>query len=439
MRRFHVTTFGCQMNVHDSERIKGMLEAAGMGEATSGEEADVLVFNTCTIREKADDRLVQHLHNAKNRKATEPSLQIIVAGCWAESTREAIFRDFPWVDAAVGPGRIGALQQVLTASPGAERGAFGSFDDFAADLPKRRERSFQAWLQLSMGCNSVCSYCIVPSVRGRERSRHPREVLAEARSLAADGVSEVMLLGQNVNSYGRDLPPDERCTFAEMLRAVDAIDGISRIRFMSPHPKDMRGDVIAAMAESPAVCNQLHLPLQSGSSRVLKRMRRTYDSERFLDLVVRLREAMPDISLTTDVIVGFPGETEEDFQETLRVYDEASFDHAFTFIYSPRNGTEAAGFDDQVPDEVKHERLARLVELVQTHAARRNAALVGTVQEVLSEGPSRTDPLVFRGKTRGNKTALFTPAAPAGTTVSIRVEETTSQTLRGRVESAVPV
>ena len=438
MRRFHVTTFGCQMNVHDSERIKGMLEAAGMGEAPSGEEADVLVFNTCTIREKADDRLVQHLHNAKNRKDAEPDLQIIVAGCWAESTREAIFRDFPWVDAAVGPGRIGALKQVLETTDATERGAFGSFDDFAADLPKRRERHFQAWLQLSMGCNSVCSYCIVPSVRGRERSRHPREVLAEAQALAADGVTEVMLLGQNVNSYGRDLPPDERCTFAEMLRAVDAIDGISRIRFMSPHPKDMRGDVIAAMAESPAVCNQLHLPLQSGSSRVLKRMRRTYDSERFLDLVGRLREAMPDIALTTDVIVGFPGETEEDFQETLRVYDEASFDHAFTFIYSPRNGTEAAGFEDQVPDEIKHERLERLVDLVQMHAARRNAALVGTVQEVLSEGPSRTDPTVFRGKTRGNKTALFTPAVPAGETVSIVIEETTSQTLRGRLASAVP-
>jgi tRNA-2-methylthio-N6-dimethylallyladenosine synthase len=206
---------------------------------------------------------------------------------------------------------------------------------------------------------------------------------------------------------------------------------------MSPHPKDMRGDVIAAMAEAPAVCNQLHLPLQSGSSRILKRMRRTYDSERFLDLVGRLRAAMPDISLTTDVIVGFPGETEDDFQETLRVYDEASFDHAFTFIYSPRNGTEAAGFDDQIPDDVKHERLARLVELVQAHAARRNAALVGTVQEVLCEGPSRTDPLVCRGKTRGGKTTLFTPAAPAGTTVSVLIEETTSQTLRGRVASAV--
>ena len=438
MRRFHVTTFGCQMNVHDSERIKGMLEAAGMGEASSEEQADVLVFNTCTIRERADDRLVQRLHNAKNRKDDNPDLQIIVAGCWAESTRHAIFRDFPWVDAAVGPGRIGALQQVLEATGDDDRGAFGSFDDFAADLPKRRERHFQAWLQLSMGCNSVCSYCIVPSVRGRERSRHPREVLAEAHALAADGVTEVMLLGQNVNSYGRDLPPAERCTFAEMLRAVDAVDGISRIRFMSPHPKDMRGDVIAAMAEAPAVCHQLHLPLQSGSSRILKRMRRTYDSERFLDLVGRLRVAMPDISLTTDVIVGFPGETEEDFQETLRVYDEAAFDHAFTFIYSPRNGTEAAGFDDQVPDDVKHERLERLVELVQSHAARRNAALVGTVQEVLSEGPSRTDPLVCRGKTRGGKTTLFTTAVPAGTTASVLIEETTSQTLRGRVASAVP-
>ncbi len=426
------------MNVHDSERIKGMLEASGMGEATSGDEADVLVFNTCTIREKADDRLVQHLNNARNRKADDPDLQIIVAGCWAESTRAAIFRDFPWVDAAVGPGRIGALRDVLAGQTEAERGAFGSFDDFAADLPKRRERDFQAWLQLSMGCNSVCSYCIVPAVRGRERSRHPRDVLAEARQLAAEGVTELTLLGQNVNSYGRDLPPEERCSFAEMLRAVDAIDGIDRIRFMSPHPKDMRGDVIAAMAESPAVCPQLHLPLQSGSTRILKRMRRTYDQGRYLDLVGRLRAAMPDIALTTDVIVGFPGETEEDFADTLAVYDEVGFDHAFTFIYSPRNGTEAAGFEDQVPDDVKHERLARLVDLVQHHAARRNATLVDSTQEVLSEGPSRTDPSVSRGKTRGNKTALFTPAAPEGAVVQVVIEHSTSQTLRGRVASAVP-
>lgn len=437
MRRYHVTTFGCQMNVHDSERIKGMLEGAGLGEAPDRDEADVLVFNTCTIREKADDRLVQHLHDARGRKERDPDLQVVVAGCWAESQREAIFREFPWVDAAVGPGRIGSLADAMRAE-GDERGAFGSFDDFAADLPRRRERDFQAWLQLSMGCNSVCSYCIVPSVRGRERSRDPREVLAEARQLAAEGVVEVMLLGQNVNSYGRDLPPEERCTFAEMLRAVDAIDGISRIRFMSPHPKDMRGDVISAMAESDAVCAQLHLPLQSGSTRILKRMRRTYDQGRYLDLVGRLRAAMPDIALTTDVIVGFPGETEADFQDTLDVYEQVGFDHAFTFIYSPRRGTEAAGFEDQVPDEVKHERLERLVDVVQRHAAARNAALVGTTQEVLSEGPSRTDPGVFRGKTRGNKTALFTPAAPAGAVVSMVVEESTSQTLRGRILSPVP-
>ncbi len=439
MQRFHVTTFGCQMNVHDSERIKGMLEAAGMGEAPESEQANVLVFNTCTIRERADERLIQALNVARGRKNREPDLQIVVAGCWAESQRDDIFRDFPWVDAAVGPGRIGALRDVMNAEGDAERGAFGSFDDFAADLPKRRERSHQAWLQLSMGCNSVCSYCIVPSVRGRERSRNVREILAEANQLASEGVTELMLLGQNVNSYGRDLSPDARCTFAELLRAIDAIDGIDRIRFMSPHPKDMRGDVIAAMAESPSVCNQLHLPLQSGSSRILKLMRRTYDAERYLDLVGRVREAMPDIALTTDIIVGFPGETEEDFQETLRVYDEAAFDHAYTFIYSARNGTEAAGFDGQLPDELKHERLGRLVDLVQDHAARRNAALVGTIQEVQSEGPSRKDAEICRGKTRGNKTTLFTPAAPIGSVVSVRIEDTTSQTLRGQVVSAVTV
>jgi len=439
MQRFHVTTFGCQMNVHDSERIKGMLEAAGMGEAPASEQANVLVFNTCTIRERADERLIQALNVARGRKNREPDLQIVVAGCWAESQRDDIFRDFPWVDAAVGPGRIGALRDVMNAEGDAERGAFGSFDDFAADLPKRRERSHQAWLQLSMGCNSVCSYCIVPSVRGRERSRNVREILAEANQLASEGVTELMLLGQNVNSYGRDLSPDARCTFAELLRAIDAIDGIDRIRFMSPHPKDMRGDVIAAMAESPSVCNQLHLPLQSGSSRILKLMRRTYDAERYLDLVGRVREAMPDIALTTDIIVGFPGETEEDFQETLRVYDEAAFDHAYTFIYSARNGTEAAGFDGQLPDELKHERLGRLVDLVQDHAARRNAALVGTIQEVQSEGPSRKDAEICRGKTRGNKTTLFTPAAPIGSVVSVRIEDTTSQTLRGQVVSAVTV
>lgn len=436
MERYHVTTFGCQMNVHDSERIKGLLEERGLGEAASPAEADVLVFNTCTIRERADERLTAHLHDARVRKEREPGLRVVVAGCWAESMREQVFLDFPWVDAAVGPGRIRSLDDLLERDEPA--GAFGTFEDFAADLPMRRERPFQGWLQLSMGCNSVCSYCIVPAVRGRERSRPARAILDEARRLGGEGVVELTLLGQNVNSYGRDLPPEERCTFAELLRAIDVIDGVERIRFTSPHPKDMREDVIAAMAESPAVCNQLHLPLQSGSSRVLKRMRRTYDRDRYLRLVEALRAAMPDIALTTDIIVGFPGETEDDFRDTLDLVDEVSFDHAFTFIYSPRHGTEAAGMPDQVDDAVKHERLERLVERVQHHAARRNDALVGSVQEVLVEGPSRTDPAVFRGRTRGNKTCLFQPAAPIGSTVHVRIAETTSQTLRGELLSAIP-
>lgn len=436
MERYHVTTFGCQMNVHDSERIKGMLEERGLGETQSPEEADVLVFNTCTIRERADDRLVAHLQDARARKQRDPNVRVVVAGCWAESMRERVFEDFPWVDAAVGPGRIRSLDDLLDRDEAA--GAFGTFEDFAADLPMRRERPFQGWLQLSMGCNSVCSYCIVPSVRGRERSRPARAILDEAGRLARDGVVEVTLLGQNVNSYGRDLPPDQRCTFAELLRAIDAIEGIDRIRFTSPHPKDMRADVIAAMAESPGVCNQLHLPLQSGSSAVLKRMRRTYDRERYLRLVGELRAAMPDIALTTDIIVGFPGETDADFEDTMRLVDEVSFDHAFTFIYSPRHGTEAATMPDQIDDAIKHERLERLVDLVQHHAGRRNAALVGSVQEVLVEGPSRTDASVYRGKTRGNKTCLFQPSAPPGTTVHVRVEESTSQTLRGELLSPVP-
>jgi tRNA-2-methylthio-N6-dimethylallyladenosine synthase len=282
-----------------------------------------------------------------------------------------------------------------------------------------------------MGCNSVCSYCIVPSVRGRERSRPWRDLVGEAERLAADGVRELTLLGQNVNSYGRDLPVGDRRTFADLIRRLDAIDGLERLRYTSPHPKDMRADVIAALAESRTACEHMHLPLQSGSSRVLKRMRRTYDRERFLALVERIRVAIPTIALTTDVIVGFPGETEDDFAETLAVYDEIGFDHAFTFVYSPRTGTEAAAMDDQVPEEVKRERIERLVDLVQHHARRRNEALVGTLQEVLVEGVSRTDAGLGRGRSRGNKTVLFAPPAPEGALVQVRVESATSQTLRG--------
>jgi tRNA-2-methylthio-N6-dimethylallyladenosine synthase len=439
MRRYHVTTFGCQMNAHDSERIRGLLESSGLGEAATAAEADVIVFNTCTIRERADGRFLQHLMDARALKARDPSKRIVVGGCFAESAKDALFEAYPFVDAAFGPGSIPRLGDFL-AVPGGElpRGWFGSFDDFAGDLPMRRERPHQAWLQISMGCNSVCSYCIVPSVRGRERSRPVADVVGEAERLAADGVVELTLLGQNVNSYGRDLPLAERIGFGELLRRLDAVDGIERIRYTSPHPKDMRADVIAAHAECGAVCEHVHLPLQSGSSRILKAMRRTYTPDRYLALVERLRAAVPDVALTTDVIVGFPGETEADFAETLAVYDAVGFDHAFTFIYSPRRGTEAASMPDQVPEAERHERLERLVGVVQAYAARRNAELVGTVQEVLVEGASRTDPTTARGRTRGNKTAIVSPPEPAGSLVDVRVESATSQTLRARVCAALP-
>ncbi len=435
MKRYHVTTFGCQMNAHDSERIKGMLEELGLGEAVSQEEADVLVFNTCTIREKPDQRFAAHLGNAKMLKLADPEKVIAVGGCYAEAQRERLFDLYPYVDVAFGPGTIPHLADWLGAGGDAARGRFGTGEEreFAGALPMHRERSFQAWVQVSMGCNSVCSYCIVPAVRGREVSRRPGEILAEVTGLARDGVREVTLLGQNVNSYGRDLGTD----FAELLRAVDAVPGIERIRFTSPHPKDFRRDVISAMAECDAVCEHAHLPLQSGSTRVLKSMRRTYSRERYLSLVDELRSAIPDLALTTDVIVGFPGETERDFEETLEVVEEVGYDGAFTFVYSPRQGTEAALSPAQVPGHVKQGRIERLVDVVQRVAHARNGERVGRVEEVLVEGPSRTDPSVLRGRTRRNTTVNFTGEGATGSLVEVRIEDATSTTLRGVELAAV--
>lgn len=434
MRRYHVTTFGCQMNAHDSERIKGMLESLGLGETHEPAEADVVVFNTCTIREKPDAKLAAHLGQAAARKRERPDTVIAVGGCYAEAQRERIFDAYPFVDVAFGPGSIAHLGEWLSAGGYAiPSGRFGVHDRFAAELPMRRERSFQAWVQISMGCNSVCSYCIVPAVRGREQSRRPGDVLAEVHALARDGVREITLLGQNVNSWGRDLAPDVVTEFGELLRACDAVGGIERIRFTSPHPKDFRPPVIAAMAECDAVCEHVHLPLQSGSSRVLKAMRRTYDRPRYLSLVERLRDAIPDVALGTDVIVGFPGETEEDFRETLEVVEEVGFESAFTFVYSPRQGTEAATMDDQVPEGLKRERMERLVDVVQRRAAERNTARVGLVEQVLVEGASRTEPALLRGRTRRNTTVVFDGEAAAGELVDVQIDAATSTTLRGRL------
>jgi tRNA-2-methylthio-N6-dimethylallyladenosine synthase len=435
VKRYHVTTFGCQMNAHDSERIKGMLEELGLGEAVSQEDADVIVFNTCTIREKPDQRFAAHLGNAKMLKLADPEKVIAVGGCYAEAQRDRLFDLYPFVDVAFGPGTIPHLADWLGAGGEAPRGRFGIADEreFPGTLPMHRERRFQAWVQVSMGCNSVCSYCIVPSVRGREVSRRPGEILAEVTRLAGEGVREITLLGQNVNSYGRDLGS----SFAELLRAVDAVEGIERIRFTSPHPKDFRREVIAAMAECDAVCEHAHLPLQSGSTRVLKAMRRTYSRERYLRLVDDLRAGIHDLALTTDIIVGFPGETERDFEETLEVVEEVAYDGAFTFVYSPRQGTEAAMSPDQVPGHVKKVRIERLVEFVQRIAQSQNAARIGRVEQVLVEGPSRTDSSLLRGRTRRNTTVNFAGTSKPGALVDVRIDDATSTTLKGEELAAV--
>jgi tRNA-2-methylthio-N6-dimethylallyladenosine synthase len=463
--RYHLTTFGCQMNEHDSERMKGMLETLGYSEAPQRGEADLILFNTCSIRETADSRFLAHLGEAKRLKRERRDRVVGVGGCWAQSVKDEVFERFPFVDVAFGPGQVHKLAEFLVSDSLSAQGYF-EFEGFTGHLPARRERPFQAWLQISVGCNCVCSYCIVPSTRGREVSRPLAELVAEVRAMAADGVREVTLLGQNVNSYGRDLPGTaptlerratrtdttatrtdttatgtagtssrpgaHKPTFAELLRAIDAIDGIDRIRYTSPHPKDMREELIRAHAELGSVCEHIHLPLQSGSSRILKAMRRTYDCGRYLDRVAQIREHVPDAALSTDIIVGFPGETEEDFAQTLEVVERVGFDSAFTFLFSPRRGTEAADLHEGiVPRPVKVERMQRLVEAVQRHAHARAQRFVGRTLEVLVEGRSRTDPDLLRGRTRHNKVVNFSGLAAPGELTQVQITAATSQTLSG--------
>jgi tRNA-2-methylthio-N6-dimethylallyladenosine synthase len=431
MKRYHVTTFGCQMNAHDSERIKGMLQSLGYAEADSQDQADLILFNTCSIRENADNRFTAHLGHAKRLKSERPDRIVGVGGCWAQSVKEEVFARFPFVDVAFGPGQVHRLAEFLTSDSITAQGFF-EFEGFTGHLPAKRAREFQGWVQISVGCNSVCSYCIVPSTRGREVSRPPGELVAEVQQLAVDGVREITLLGQNVNSYGRELLRAQRITFAELLAELDTIDGIDRIRYTSPHPKDMREDVIRAHAELASLCEHIHLPLQSGSSPVLKRMRRTYTRERYLDRVALIREHVPDCALTTDIIVGFPGETEADFEQTLEVAEQVAYDGAFTFIYSPRRGTEAATLDGQLPHELKVERLERLVEVIQRRALERAQRFVGRTLEVLVEGPSRTDPARLRGRSRHNKVVNFTGLGSPGELVEVEISAASSQTLSGQ-------
>jgi tRNA-2-methylthio-N6-dimethylallyladenosine synthase len=426
------------MNEHDSERMKGMLESLGYEEVAERAAADLILFNTCSIRESADNRFIAHLGEAKRLKSEQPERVVGVGGCWAQSVKDEVFERFPFVDVAFGPGQIHRLAEFLAQDSLTAQGYF-EFEGFPGHLPAKREREFQGWVQISVGCNCACAYCIVPQTRGREVSRQPDELIAEIEGLAADGVREVTLLGQNVNSYGRDLPGGQRTTFAELLHRVDGVAGIDRVRYTSPHPKDMREDVIRAHAELPSLCSHIHLPLQSGSSRILKAMRRTYNRDRYLDRVAQIREHVPDCALTTDIIVGFPGESDQDFAATLSLVDQVGYDGAFTFLFSPRRGTEAALMPDRVPHQTKRSRMEALVALVQARARERAQRFVGRTMEVLVEGPSRTDPTRLRGRTSHNKTVNFDGTAEPGELVEVEIATATSTTLSGHERLASSV
>ncbi len=392
-RTYEVRTYGCQMNVHDSERLAGVLEGAGYVRSEPGRDPDLVVFNTCAVRENADNRLYGNLGHLRPVKHAHPGMQIAVGGCLAQKDRGTIVRRAPWVDVVFGTHNLGSLPALLERArhnDEAQVEIAEALETFPSTLPARRESSYSAWVSISVGCDNTCTFCIVPSLRGKERDRRPGDVLAEVEALAAEGVLEVTLLGQNVNSYGREF--GDRQAFGKLLRSCGDVPGLERVRFTSPHPRDFTDDVIAAMAETPNVCPSLHMPLQSGSDPVLRRMRRSYRSERFLGIVERVREALPDAAITTDIIVGFPGETETDFEATLEVVRAARFSSAFTFQYSKRPGTPAAEMDDQVPREVVAERYARLVALQDEIAWAENRAQVGRAVEVLvATGEGRKD------------------------------------------------
>src|SRR5687768_10037666 len=390
-RTYEVRTYGCQMNVHDSERLSGLLEDAGYAAAPDGEQADVVVFNTCAVRENADNRLYGNLGHLAPVKAKKPGMQIAVGGCLAQKDRDTIVSKAPWVDVVFGTHNIGSLPALLErarVNEEAQVEILESLEVFPSTLPTKRESAYAAWVSISVGCNNTCTFCIVPALRGKEQDRRPGDVLAEVRALVAEGVSEVTLLGQNVNSYGVQF--GDRQAFSKLLRACGEIEGLERVRFTSPHPAEFTDDVIAAMAETPNVMPQLHMPLQSGSDRVLRAMRRSYRQAKYLGIIDRVRAAMPEAAITTDIIVGFPGETEEDFAQTLDVVRAARFAGAFTFQYSKRPGTPAADLPDQVPPDVVKDRYDRLVSLVDDIAWEENKRLVGREVELLvSEGEGR--------------------------------------------------
>ena len=419
-KTYFVRTFGCQMNEHDSERLSGMLEAEGYAPAERAEEASVVVFNTCCIRENADQRLYGNLGRLKPLKAERPDLKIVVGGCLAQKDKETIQRRAPFVDVVLGTHNLSSLPRLLRES--ADGPAFEILEQtetFPSALPARRLSSWHGWVSISIGCNNSCTFCIVPAVRGVEMSRRMGDIVAEVEALVADGVIEVTLLGQNVNSYGRDL--DGTPMFAELLYALDDVDGLQRVRFTSPHPKDFRADTVRAMAECRTVCEHIHLPMQSGSDRVLRLMKRAYTRRRYLEKVAMVRAAIPGVAITTDIIVGFPGETEDDFEQTLSLVRDVRFDGAFTFQYSPRPMTAAADMPGHLPKEVVQARYDRLIALQEEISFEHNRAQVGTTHQVLVEGPSKKDPTRITGRTRTNRLVHFSGDVAEATLCDVRI------------------
>ena len=436
------------MNEHDSERAAGVLETMGYRPAADPESASLVLFNTCAIRENADNKLYGQLTQLKPLKLADPDKTIVVGGCLAQKDQGEMARKAPWVDVIYGTHNMGRLPELLASADSAALPVVEILEHtemFPSALPARREVEHHAWVSISIGCNNTCTFCIVPALRGPEKSRKLGEIVAEVRELVADGVKEVTLLGQNVNSYGRDLVALDpghgkrnRTLFAELLHALGDVPGLERVRFTSPHPKDFTSDVLAAMRDVPNVCEQLHLPLQSGSDTILKRMQRSYRSTRFLDLVAEARETIPGVAISTDIIVGFPGETEEDFSDTLRVTELAAFDSAFTFEYSKRPGTAAVDLDGHVDPAVVSARFKRLAELTRDLSAASNRRQLGTVQELLLEGPSKTDPQRVSGRTRGNR-LVHVPRSETtapGTLVNAHLTDAASFYLLGAVTPA---
>jgi tRNA-2-methylthio-N6-dimethylallyladenosine synthase len=435
-KRYLVRTFGCQMNEHDSERVAGLFEADGMVPAAGYEDADVVFINTCTIRENADNKLYGTIGNLKAIKDVNPSMMLMVGGCAAQKDREIVRERAPWVDVVLGTHNLDRVVDLLDHAEawGPITEVVDELQAMPSSLPVKRELAHSAWVTIQVGCNNTCTFCIVPAVRGVEVSRRPGDILQEIRALVADGVVEFTLLGQNVDTYGRDLALDgkRKPLFAELLRQVGSVEGVRRVRFTSPHPNDFRPEVAEAMAATPAVCEQLHFPLQSGSDRILARMHRGYTAERYLERLAMARDIIPELSVSSDIIVGFPGETEADFERTLEVVAEAQFDSAFTFIFSPRPGTAAGEMtDDFVDQDVINERFQRLLALQNSSTESNSKRWVGRTLEVLSEGPSRKDPEVATTRTRGGKVVHVAGAIPAGTFLDVTITESSMHHLAG--------